>query len=89
MKRTGILRTAELMVTGKREEDYGTPEDNFRKIADLWNIAFDANFSPEDISLAMILLKVARQTTGTGSNDTWIDIAGYAACGVEIAHGNH
>jgi hypothetical protein len=89
MKRTGILRTAELMVTGKREEDYGTPEDNFRKIADLWNIAFDTNFGPDDIALAMILLKVARQTTGEGSHDTWVDIAGYAACGGEIAHGNH
>lgn len=88
MKRTGILRTAELMVTGKREEDYGTPEDNFGKIAELWNAAFGTSFNDQDVALAMILLKVARQTTGPGIHDTWVDIAGYAACGGEIAHGN-
>lgn len=84
MKRTGILRTAELMVTGAREEDYGTPEDNFGKIAALWNAAFGTSFTAEDVTLAMVLLKVARQTTGSGSTDTWVDIAGYAACGGEI-----
>lgn len=84
MKRTGILRTAELMVTGNREEDYGTPEDNFNKIANLWNAAFGTKFGAPDVALAMILVKVARQSTGNGSEDTWVDIAGYAACGGEI-----
>lgn len=87
MKRTGILRTAELMVTGTREQDYGTPEENFGKIAALWNAAFGTSFNDQDVALAMILVKVARQSTGGGSTDTWVDIAGYAACGGEI-HGN-
>lgn len=28
--------------------------------------------------------KVARIATGSGSQDNWIDLAGYAACGGEI-----
>lgn len=84
MKRTGILRTAEIMVTGQREQDYGTPEENFTTIARLWSVAFGHEFVAEDVALAMILLKVARAVNGNGSDDTYVDIAGYAACGGEI-----
>ena len=37
MKRADILQTAEKCVCGKREQDYGKPENNFQAIADLWN----------------------------------------------------
>lgn len=36
MTRNEILQTAEKIVTGHREDEYGTPEDNFRMIAALW-----------------------------------------------------
>jgi len=85
VKRTGILRSAELMVSGKREEEYGSPEENFAVIAELWTTAFAVKFTSEDVAKAMILLKVARLMTGMGSDDTWIDIAGYAAIGGEIS----
>jgi hypothetical protein len=84
IKRTGVLRAAELAVTGKREEDYGTPEDNFGMIAKLWNSAFGTDLTSKDVALAMILLKVARGTSGACTEDTWVDIAGYAACGGEL-----
>lgn len=85
MNRVGVLRTAELAISGPREADYGEPEDNFRMVADLWNAAFGTAFTATDIPMAMILLKVARQSTGGGSQDTWIDIAGYAALGAEVS----
>ena len=34
---------------------------------------------------AMALLKIARIRTGVGTPDSFIDLAGYAACGGEIA----
>ena len=34
------------------------------------------------------LLKIARISTGTFKEDSFIDLAGYAACGYEIASGN-
>ena len=35
--REEILRSAAKMVTGERQDDYGTPENNFGRIANLWN----------------------------------------------------
>lgn len=85
MKRTGILRVAETIVTGDREEQYGSPEDNFTVIAELWNAAFGTQLQADDVAIALILLKVARVRSGNGGEDSWVDIAGYAACGGEIA----
>lgn len=32
----------------------------------------------------MALLKIARIRTGTATDDSYVDLAGYAACGAEI-----
>lgn len=84
MTRMELLETAAKIVTGHREEEYGSPEDNFRAIADLWSVYLDRQITPSDVAAMMILFKIGRLSTGAGSADTWIDIAGYAACGGEI-----
>lgn len=97
MTRKEILAAAEACVCGKREEDYGSPEDNFRTIAESWQAYIKArcvsagvsvDMLPEDVACMMILLKIARIAGGSGINDCWIDAAGYAACGGEIAGRN-
>lgn len=94
MNRPEILDTAKACVCGQREQDYGTPEDNFRLIASLWGPYLKARcvsgeadvcIVPEDIATMMALLKIARIATGAGTADSWVDLAGYAACGGEIA----
>lgn len=87
MTRKDILDLAGKCVLGDREEDYGSPEDNFRRIAALWNEYVKPRnviFAPEDVAVMLILLKVARIAGGNPKDDNWIDIAGYAACGGEI-----
>lgn len=84
MKRKEILETAAHIVSGQRETDYGTPEDSFQNIAALWSAYLSTNISSIDVAVMMILLKVARMYGGAGTEDTWVDIAGYAACGGEI-----
>lgn len=87
--RAEILETARKCVCGQREEDYGSPEDNFQIIANLWELYLDAVGHPlgaHDVANMMILLKVARNAGGS-KLDNWIDIAGYAACGGEIEFG--
>lgn len=37
MNREEILKAAAKCVCGDREQDYGSPEDNFRTIASMWN----------------------------------------------------
>ena len=86
--REEILRSAAKMVTGERQDDYGTPENNFERIANLWNSYLDrrlnGRISGVDVAVMMALLKIARIASGHGKRDNWVDLAGYAACGGEI-----
>ena len=86
MTREEILDTAKSIVCGERQDQYGNPEDNFERIADLWGayLNCDVMLQAADVANMMILLKIARIATGTGKDDNWVDIAGYAACGGEI-----
>lgn len=86
MTREELLDAAKLIVTGDREDDYGTPENSFAEIAVLWNTYLETYISSEDVAVMMMLLKVARlKHSRHRSVDSWVDIAGYAACGAEIA----
>ena len=73
-------------ITGQREQDYGSPESNFEIIAKLWSAYSGHTFTPQDVAMMMILLKVARIKNGGGTGDSFVDIAGYAGCGAEIHH---
>lgn len=85
MKRAEILENAKECVCGQREQDYGTPEDNFTKIADLWNGYLGGPVvNATDVAMMMALLKIARIKSGTATEDSFVDLAGYAACGGEI-----
>lgn len=83
MKRADILRAAEKCVCGQREQDYGSPENNFKIIAGLWTAYKDVPFTPNDVAMMMALLKIARIKSG-GTTDSFVDLAGYAACGGEL-----
>lgn len=96
MTRKEILEAAAACVCGDREEDYGTPEDNFRLIAELWSVYIqkrcaspgaDVCVQPEDVAMLMALLKIARIAAGRSKPDSYIDLAGYAACGGELGTG--
>lgn len=69
---------------GTRQENYGSPEDNFRRIADLWTDYLNRGIEPHDVAIMMILMKAARLMNNPSHLDSWIDIAGYAANGCEL-----
>ena len=83
-KRAEILHEAERCICGQREQDYGSPESNFKIIANLWTDSLDAEVSALDVAMMMCLLKIARIKNGGGTGDSFVDLAGYAACGGEI-----
>ena len=88
MTRKEILAQADKCVNGQREQDYGTPEQNFQTIADMWNAYIgerNFKFEPVDVAMMMALLKIARIKSGGGTGDSFVDLAGYAACGGELA----
>jgi hypothetical protein len=76
--------------------NYGTPEDNFKRIAEHWNVLLvnrhqideykqDHGFlTPGDVAIMMALMKIARLEHQPDHEDSWVDLAGYAACGAEI-----
>lgn len=82
--RKSILEDAEKCVCGHREGDYGSPEDSFATIANLWTAYSGYPFNAVDVAMMMALLKIARIAGGRGSEDSFVDLAGYAACGGEI-----
>ena len=96
MDRAEILDAAKVCVCGQRENDYGSPENNFETIGLLWGVylraahprlqmAFGVNgISAKDVAAMMGLLKIARVATGN-TPDSFVDLAGYAALGGEIA----
>lgn len=97
MSESGILDAAAIAVCSDRKKTYGEPEENFTKIANLWNAyLYEASgavdpeiLGPEDVAAMMILLKLARVIgSGYQDADSWVDIAGYAACGGAIGTRN-
>ena len=83
-KRAEILHEAEHCICGQREQDYGSPEDNFGIIAKLWSDYTGTLITSLDVAMMMCLLKIARIKNGGGTGDSFVDLAGYAACGGEI-----
>lgn len=89
--RSGILEKARQCICGEREQDYGTPENNFSTIGKLWTDyliaakpeAIVPDIGAKDVAVMMALLKIARIATGS-SMDSFVDLAGYAACAGEI-----
>jgi hypothetical protein len=71
--------------------NYGKPEDNFTRIARRWVVHIKNRFNidvPLDaISVAIMCddLKSARLENTPDHLDSWVDKAGYAACGANIA----
>lgn len=84
MNRTEYLDVAAHTITKDREEEYGRPEVSFNRIADLWSAYLRTRLDAKDVALMMILLKVARAKNGAHRDDTYVDIAGYAALAGEL-----
>lgn len=83
MTRESILDQAKQIVMQDRNLDYGSPEDNFRDIAELWTTYTETKFDPHDVAVMMVLVKISRLKTSPSKEDHWVDIAGYAACGAQ------
>lgn len=88
-----------IAATADRGINYGRPEDNFDRIAQLWTVHLRNRYAggyggdttistpiitPDDVSMMMALMKIARLQNDPTHLDSWVDLAGYAACGAEI-----
>jgi hypothetical protein len=88
-RREECLSKAREIVTKDRAQAYGSAEDNFSNIAEIWNaqgVRIDGKqLVASDVAVLMVGMKLARLRHNPTHEDSWVDVAGYAACGSEVA----
>ncbi len=90
MNRPELLDKAKELITADRQNTYGTPEDNFSTIAELWSVylsketGVDIKLDAGNVAIMMCLLKIARTCSSSTHVDNYVDLVGYAACAGEI-----
>lgn len=87
MQRAQILQTASVYVTKDRAATHGDAEDSFAALAAVWSARIGVPLRPDQVAIMLIDLKAVRAWDNPSHIDNWIDIAGYSACGGEIATG--
>jgi hypothetical protein len=86
-----VLDVASSTIHKDRDEEYGSAEESFTRIAALWTtylqdrLVHDAVIDGHDVAMLMVLLKVSRAITDN-KLDTYVDLAGYAALGYRLTH---
>jgi hypothetical protein len=95
--RARVLRTAEELVNGDRNVQYGDPNADFARTAAYWTIHVQSVFErqrlageeerldPHDVAIMMTQLKISRLAWTPGKEDSWTDGCGYMACGADCA----
>ena len=82
MKKQQLLETALATVTN-RGSDYGDAYINHKRIAEMWTVIFGIEVKAHQVVMAMAAVKLARLVETPDHQDSWIDLAGYAATGSE------
>jgi len=70
---------AKSIVNGQRQEDYGSINDSFQRIAGLWSAYTGFTIDKYDVAKMMMLLKISRAKSGN-HRDSYVDIVGYVEC---------
>jgi hypothetical protein len=90
MNRYQALAAAEATVKN-REGTYGSPQENFERIAAIWSVILAGKLGKEhgisaaDVAMMMVGYKLARLIETPDHQDSAVDAAGYAALLAEIA----
>lgn len=84
-KSESILEEAISLISNDRHNDHGPADKSFERIAKFWSLILDTPVKPHQVAQCMIALKLSRINHTSVNDDNWIDIAGYAALGGEIA----
>lgn len=94
--RETILNEVKKIICNDRNEQYGEPEDSFKKIAEYWHTYLEHNclvpdigfhITARDVAIMMVLFKLGRmETSYFTSYDSFIDAIGYMACATDIEH---
>jgi len=84
MNRGEILDEAKRLTHTDRQKNYGTPYVNHKRIADLWSVYLETEITPSQVALCLCLVKIARLIETPDHEDSFVDLAAYAAIAGEI-----
>lgn len=87
MRRHEVLDAAFEAVTVDRAATHGKPEKTFGQIAAVWSARLGVRITAAQVCILLVDLKTCRAWGNPGHADNWVDMAGYAACGAELAAG--
>lgn len=76
IERGRVLRKAQEVINGERQDVYGNPEDSFEDIGKVWGWYLGRNVSAKDVAMMMVLFKLAREKH-QGKRDNIVDACGY------------
>lgn len=82
-----VLDAAREAVLRDRAATHGAVENSFGDLARVWSVRLGVEVSAAQVALMLVDLKVTRAWGNPGHFDNWVDIAGYGACGAEVAGG--
>lgn len=83
--RARILAEASDCVTRDRQATHGSVESSFGGVAAIWSARLGIDLRPDQVAIMLVDLKTVRAWKNPGHADNWVDMAGYAACGGELA----
>lgn len=84
MKSGKILDEAKRLTATDRQDIYGDPYINHKRIADLWSVYLETEITPSQVALCLCLVKIARLIETPDHEDSFVDLAAYAAIAGEI-----
>ena len=82
-----VCDDAARIVTGARNEEYGHPEDNLVRTADLWSAYLGIAIVAGDVAKMMVLMKLSRSKK-TYTRDNFVDAIGYLLLAEGLDHGS-
>lgn len=82
--RSKILQSAEALVNGDRNNQYGDPSQDFKRTAELWSAFLGTKIEAWQVAPMMALLKLSRISWNPSKEDSWADLIGYGACGWDV-----
>jgi hypothetical protein len=74
-----ILEEADKLIDSTKREEYGSIEDSFQGIADIWAVILKRTVTRQEVALCMLGLKLYRESF-KHKPDNLIDIVGYTKC---------
>lgn len=79
-----LIDEAKHLIHSDRNQTYGEPADNMKRIADFWTLYLGTEIRPDQVPVMMTLTKIARLMNELHP-DGFVDSIGYMAIAGELS----